>query len=88
METFDFYFYDSEYETYREYFLDMEDIYQEYFRNTKWIELNKINKFWLLCYIKYLCVEFNWNQLIKIHEIPKSINITDYNIDEFLTIIN
>ena len=45
--------------------------------------LNEINKIWLLCYIKYLCVEFNWEQLIKIHEIPNSIKIIDFEFDNY-----
>ena len=83
METFEFYFYNSDYETYREYSMEMEDIYQIYFKNTNWNMLAEINKIWLLCYIKYLCVEFNWNQLIKIHEIPNTINIIDFDIDNY-----
>lgn len=83
MDTFEFYFYDSNYETYREYTLEMEDIYQIYFKDTKWYMLNEINKIWLLCYIKYLRVEFNWEQLIKIHEIPKSIKIIDFEFDNY-----
>ena len=74
METFDFYFYDSEFMnfSFREYSLEMEDIYQINFTGKKWKNLNKKNKIWLACYIKYLCVEFNWKQLIKIHEIPEN----------------
>ena len=83
MDTFEFYFYDSNYETYREYTLEMEDIYQIYFKDTKWYMLNEINKIWLLCYIKYLCVEFNWEKLIKIHEIPNSIKIIDFEFDNY-----
>lgn len=70
METFEFYFYNSDISTFREYSLEIEDTYQIYFANKKWKNLNKQNKLWLMCYIKYLCVEFNWDQLIKIHEIP------------------
>ena len=39
--------------------------------------LNKTNKIWLLCYIKYLCVDFNKKQLIQIHDIPNNVNIED-----------
>lgn len=83
MEVFNFYFYNSDYETYRESSLEMEDIYQIHFKDTKWYMLNEINKIWLLCYIKYLCAEFNWDQLIKIHEIPNSIKITEFDIDDY-----
>ena len=77
MESFEFYFYDSQYESYRDYCLEIEDIYQIYFRDVKWNMLNRTNKIWLLCYIKYLCVDFNKKQLIQIHNIPNNVNIED-----------
>ena len=44
METFEFYFYNSEISTFREYSLEIEDTYQIYFANKKWKNLNKQNK--------------------------------------------
>ena len=81
MESFEFYFYDSQYESYRDYCLEIEDIYQIYFRDVKWNMFNRTNKIWLLCYIKYLCVYFNKKQLIQIHDIPNNVNIED-NIED------
>lgn len=81
MESFEFYFYDSQYGSYRDYCLEIEDIYQIYFRDVKWNMLNRTNKIWLLCYIKYLCVDFNKKQLIQIHNIPNNVNIED-NIED------
>ncbi len=81
MESFDFYFYDSDFSTFREYSLNMEDIYQINFTNKKWKNLNVKNKIWLACYIKYLCVEFNWKQLLKIHEIPEK-EFIEFNYKE------
>lgn len=81
MESFEFYFYDSQYESYRDYCLEIEDIYQIYFRDVKWNMLNRTNKIWLLCYIKYLCDDFNKKQLIQIHNIPNNVNIED-NIED------